>query len=245
LRLLRFVDGGGRGHLGGERKVFASNAELKVSFLAPVPVGTVLFCHAQVVGGGRGWPSSRPRSPRPTGIWSGAPRRPICSKIGHEQKARLGCLRHQAWQGGCRGPRMTRGWDQVHPGPEKRSNTNVAGEGKRKDSDARRLQETGVDTVQVVIDYVRQETVEPLKGVGRFLIFGVAARRCSRSAWSCCSWRCSAHSRPRPARSMATFRGFPTSSWRCSDHPDRTRRVAGVLGPGTAKRRESKAQGGS
>jgi len=50
----------------------------------------------------------------------------------------------------------------------------VAGEGKRKDSDARRLQETGVDTVQVVIDYVRQETVEPLKGVGRFLIFGVA-----------------------------------------------------------------------
>jgi uncharacterized protein (TIGR00369 family) len=36
----------------GERKVFASNAELKVSFLAPVPVGTVLFCHAQVVGGG-------------------------------------------------------------------------------------------------------------------------------------------------------------------------------------------------
>jgi len=35
------------------RKVFAANAEMKVSFLAPVPVGTVLTCHAAVVSGGR------------------------------------------------------------------------------------------------------------------------------------------------------------------------------------------------
>jgi uncharacterized protein (TIGR00369 family) len=34
------------------RKVFTSNAELKVSFLGPVPVGTPLRCEAEVVSGG-------------------------------------------------------------------------------------------------------------------------------------------------------------------------------------------------
>lgn len=34
------------------RKVFAANAELKVSFLAPVPAGTTLRCDAEVVSGG-------------------------------------------------------------------------------------------------------------------------------------------------------------------------------------------------
>jgi uncharacterized protein (TIGR00369 family) len=34
------------------RRVFSSNAELKVSFLAPVPVGTALRCEAEVVSGG-------------------------------------------------------------------------------------------------------------------------------------------------------------------------------------------------
>jgi uncharacterized protein (TIGR00369 family) len=36
----------------GERKVFAANAELKISFLGPVPVGSALTCDAQVVSGG-------------------------------------------------------------------------------------------------------------------------------------------------------------------------------------------------
>jgi uncharacterized protein (TIGR00369 family) len=36
----------------GERKVFAANAELKISFLGPVPVGSELICDAQVVSGG-------------------------------------------------------------------------------------------------------------------------------------------------------------------------------------------------
>jgi len=34
------------------RKVFAANAEMKVSFLAAVPVGSVLTCTAEVVSGG-------------------------------------------------------------------------------------------------------------------------------------------------------------------------------------------------
>src|ERR1700684_2728527 len=34
------------------RKVFAANAEMKISFLAPVPPGAVLTCTAQVISGG-------------------------------------------------------------------------------------------------------------------------------------------------------------------------------------------------
>jgi len=34
------------------RKVFASNAEMKISFLAPIPPGAVLTCTAEVVSGG-------------------------------------------------------------------------------------------------------------------------------------------------------------------------------------------------
>ncbi len=34
------------------RKVFAANAEMKISFLAPVPPGSTLICTAEVVSGG-------------------------------------------------------------------------------------------------------------------------------------------------------------------------------------------------
>lgn len=37
----------------GERKVVAANAELKISFLAPVPPGGRLRCEAAVISGGR------------------------------------------------------------------------------------------------------------------------------------------------------------------------------------------------
>ncbi|HVX22020.1 MAG TPA: hypothetical protein VHB02_11775 [Acidimicrobiales bacterium] len=36
-----------------------------------------------------------------------------------------------------------------------------------------RVKEAGGDAVQLTIDYLKQETLGPLKGVGRFLAFGV------------------------------------------------------------------------
>jgi Putative Actinobacterial Holin-X, holin superfamily III len=36
------------------------------------------------------------------------------------------------------------------------------------------LRSTGSEAVQLVIDYVKQETLSPLRGLGRFIVFGVA-----------------------------------------------------------------------
>lgn len=36
------------------------------------------------------------------------------------------------------------------------------------------VRKSGTDALQLVIEYVKQETLTPLKGLGRFLLFGVA-----------------------------------------------------------------------
>ncbi len=36
------------------------------------------------------------------------------------------------------------------------------------------LRSKGTDVFELIIDYVKQETLEPLKGLGRFIVFGVA-----------------------------------------------------------------------
>ncbi len=35
------------------------------------------------------------------------------------------------------------------------------------------LRESGTEALELVIDYVKQETLEPLKGLGRYMVFGI------------------------------------------------------------------------
>jgi len=41
-------------------------------------------------------------------------------------------------------------------------------------SEQRRLRRTGEDATNLVIDYVKQETVEPVRSLGRFVAYGLA-----------------------------------------------------------------------
>jgi hypothetical protein len=36
-----------------------------------------------------------------------------------------------------------------------------------------RVRQSGTDALQLVLDYIKQETLTPLKGLGRYLLFGI------------------------------------------------------------------------
>jgi hypothetical protein len=45
--------------------------------------------------------------------------------------------------------------------------------GNSADSGDGGIRKSGSDALQLVVDYIKQETLTPLKGLGRFLLFGI------------------------------------------------------------------------
>jgi hypothetical protein len=48
----------------------------------------------------------------------------------------------------------------------------------RSDNGSHGLRHAGDDAFQLTVDYLKQETVEPLRGLGRFLYMGIAGSFC-------------------------------------------------------------------
>jgi len=48
----------------------------------------------------------------------------------------------------------------------------------RSDNGTHGLRHAGDDAFQLTVDYLKQETIEPLKGLGRFLYMGIAGSFC-------------------------------------------------------------------
>lgn len=44
---------------------------------------------------------------------------------------------------------------------------------RRSSSQGSGVRQSGTDALQLVLDYVKQETLTPLKGIGRYLAFGI------------------------------------------------------------------------
>ncbi len=49
----------------------------------------------------------------------------------------------------------------------------------RSDNGTHGLRHAGDDAFQLTVDYLKQETIQPLKGLGRFLYMGIAGSFCS------------------------------------------------------------------
>ncbi|MHB1918514.1 MAG: hypothetical protein ACYCSX_07505 [Acidimicrobiales bacterium] len=79
-----------------------------------------------------------------------------------------------------------------------------------------RIRQSGTDALQLVVDYIKQETLTPLKGLGRYLVFGILGSITLSSSSSPSSGR--SRSRPgdssaahSPGRRMSSLRAPP--SW--------------------------------
>jgi hypothetical protein len=54
----------------------------------------------------------------------------------------------------------------------------VAPNGAKSDSDDKGMGEVVADLWQLIRDYAKQETIDPLRSIGRFLAYGVGAALC-------------------------------------------------------------------
>ena len=125
----------------------AANAEMKVSFLAPVAVGAVLTCAAEVVaGGGRAAFVEADGDRREDGTWWPGPARPISSASGGDTR-RLRCTgRRQATAGpaGASDEERQEEWVAVRPsGRGRRTPRPLAPERGRHRPAGRRLRQAG------------------------------------------------------------------------------------------------------